>query len=380
MLSPNALRVLDALGVWERIRSKGFAFSTLTFKNDRGETTDVFSFGQEKVYGYPGFRIYRQILIDELKAMLEERKVPTKYETKFSHIISESQGKVEFAFTDNSTSASSLLIGADGIHSAVRHYLHPSATPKYLGIAAMTSAIPTSALRLPHDQETPYPLPVAISAKRGAFAIAPQNVDGSEVLIGTQGVFPEQDRAGWAHFRSEIGKDEIVERFRKDLYDWPDVVQSALENVNRDSINLWPFYAVPRLEKWASQENRVIILGDAAHAVPPTTGQGVNQAFEDVYMLSLLLASLSESVTLPKALEFWQQFRQERVDRILDMTRRMNNKRLPAAEQAKLPEGEVWSGTREDVEQLAWLYRPDLRDVVGRWVEGQKSGGEGLQP
>lgn len=53
---------------------------------------------------------------------------------------------------------------------------------------SMTSAIPTSTLRLPGKD---YPLPVAISAKPGGFVIATQNVDGSDVLIGTQGACPE---------------------------------------------------------------------------------------------------------------------------------------------------------------------------------------------
>lgn len=103
-LSPNALRVLDSLGVYERIREKGFHFETLTFKIDRHGTIDVCYFGHGKLYGYKGLRIYRQILIDEVKAVLDEYGIPIEYETKFSHVISESQNGVEFAFADGSAS------------------------------------------------------------------------------------------------------------------------------------------------------------------------------------------------------------------------------------------------------------------------------------
>ena len=116
----------------------------------------------------------------------------------------------------------------------------------------------------------------------------------------------------------------------------------------------------------------MVILGEAAYAVLPTTGQGVNQAFEDVYMLALFLAKLDEKITLTKSLEYWQSFRQERVDRILDLTRSMNNKRLPPAEQAKLPEGAVWKRRAEDTEQMTWLYAPDLEKLVNEWLEGHK--------
>ena len=93
----------------------------------------------------------------------------------------------------------------------------------------MTSAIPISGLRLPNTNKQDYPLLVAISAKPGAFVIAPQEIDGSEVLIGTQGVFPEQDRKGWDALHS--GTDEVVKPFQKDMHAWPDVVKSALENI-----------------------------------------------------------------------------------------------------------------------------------------------------
>ncbi|CAF9934529.1 hypothetical protein IMSHALPRED_009743 [Imshaugia aleurites] len=369
MLSPNALRILDAIGVYKRIRDKGFHFETLTFKNEHDETTDVYYFGHEQLYGYKAFRVYRQILIDELKLMLHERGIQVKYDTKFTHVIAETPENVEFAFADGSVSTASLLIGADGIHSTLRKAIYPTVKPQYLGFVGMTSAIQTSRLHFPQS-EPHYPLPVAIAAGPGAFVIAPQDVDGSEVLIGTQSALREQDRAGWSNLQAD--KDEVVRLFSRNKTSWPDLVQSAIENIDKDTINTWPYYAVPRLEKWASPSGKIIILGDAAHAVPPTTGQGVNQAFEDVWMLALLLRELGEGVELEEALGFWQRWRQERVDGILDLTRAMNNKRLPLAEQQRLPKGAVWSGGVEDTEQMGWLYGPRLEDVVAEWVRGQR--------
>lgn len=58
------------------------------------------------------------------------------------------------------------------------------------------------------------------------------------------------------------------------------------------------------------------------------------------------------------------------MDAILELTDKMNKKRLPVAEQVKLAEGEVWSGGVEDTEQMGCLYGPDLEVVVREWVEG----------
>ncbi|CAJ2511218.1 Uu.00g068430.m01.CDS01 [Anthostomella pinea] len=61
------------------------------------------------------------------------------------------------------------------------------------------------------------------------------------------------------------------------------------------ALKIWPFRSLLRLEGWTSAAHRrVVILGGAAHAIPPTTGQGAAQAFEDVFSLALLVARLQE--------------------------------------------------------------------------------------
>ena len=369
ILSPNALKVLDSLGVYERVRDKGFHFDTLEFKDGDGKTTDVYYLGSEELYGYKAFRIIRELLIDELKAMLQERGVEVRYNTKFSKVISESSEEVVFELADGSTWSTSLLIGSDGIHSAVRTYIHPQATPKYSGLMAITSVVPRSKLRIPDG----YHLPATVMGKPGAFLLVPQQVDGSELLMGSQRRFEERDRQGWERLSAD--KQGLLDMLREDRDDWPDIVQSALEGAPLQNMGIWPFYGIPKLETWASPQGRVVIVGDAAHAIPPTAGQGVNQAFEDIYMLALLLSKLSPSAPLAKALVFWQTFRQERVEKVLDLTKQLNAKPLPPAEQAKLPPGAIWSdegASRGEGGQLRWLYQPELRQEVDNWFAAQK--------
>jgi 2-polyprenyl-6-methoxyphenol hydroxylase-like FAD-dependent oxidoreductase len=56
----------------------------------------------------------------------------------------------------------------------------------------------------------------------------------------------------------------------------------------REAYNMGHVYAL-RLNSWVSAGMRAVIVGGAAYEIPPTAGQGVNQAFEDTYALSLLL-------------------------------------------------------------------------------------------
>ena len=368
MLSPNALQILDSLGVYERVRNKGYSFETVAFNDGSHKTTGLYYFGHQKLYGYKALRIYRQILISEMRLMLNEVGVPIDFDKKFSHVVSESDDGVSFVLADGSTERSSFLIGADGIHSKVRRYISPTAAPIYSGQLAMTYTLQRSQLRFPPG--ILYPLPVSISSPRnGMFILAPQSVDGEELLAGTQRAYPETDRAGWDRLYSS--KENLLELIRTGMEDWPVLVQSALANIPLDTLTIWPFYTLSRLPTWSSPSGKVLVLGDAAHAIPPTAGQGVNQAFEDIYMLSLLLSErLAFSIPMSKRLEFWQEKRQERVDAVMDLTKKMNNKRLPRDVMEKLKEDDVWDEKKEGngAEEMRWLYLPKIDEVVSEWV------------
>ena len=92
-------------------------------------------------------------------------------------------------------------------------------------------------------------------------------------------------------------------------------------------------------------------------------------------MLAILLSQLSLKVTLPSALSFWQKYRQERADKVLELTQQMNAKRLPPSEQAKIPPGAIWkdeSATRGEGGQSRWLYEADRDKHVTSWVAEQE--------
>ena len=52
MLSPNALRIPDHIGIYERVQHKGYNFDSLTYKDDGGQTIDHYNFGSLECYGY----------------------------------------------------------------------------------------------------------------------------------------------------------------------------------------------------------------------------------------------------------------------------------------------------------------------------------------
>ena len=361
MLSPNSLRALDKLGVFERMLPKSYKFQDLYFYSQDDKLVDVFEFGNQERYGYSGIRVYRFELINGLLDLVKEAGIKVEYGRKFESIVSETENSVTWRFTDGSEETASLLVGADGIHSRVRKYLHPDLEPKFTNMIGVTAAVPAKQLKLENNQ---YKLPATfMHDKRGAFVIAPQLADGSEVLIGKQKIFVGEDpgRDAWKAMNSD--KTWCVDFLREGNEDFPAIVANSTSEISPKRVNLWPFYLLPKLETWASSDKhgRVAILGDAAHAIPPTAGQGVNQAFEDVYTFAGVLGQLKEknSEGLSDALGRWQKGRQERVDKIIELNNEINKRRMPK---------------QADVEtkpfDIDWLYSVDLDEMVRDFVGG----------
>ncbi|KAL3454133.1 hypothetical protein BJX65DRAFT_262855 [Aspergillus insuetus] len=366
MLSPNALRILDALGVYARIKSEAYAFDTLYFRSPEDKPLDTFEFGSEEKYGYPGIRVYRHVLIRVLSELVRERGVEVVYGKKFVRVVQDTEQGVTWEFEDGSVGSASCLVGADGIHSKVRSYLYPDLEPTFTHTMAVTAAVPTSQLKVPEG----YGLPVTILNKtHGAFVIAPQQPTGSEVLIGRQKRAAQLDRAGWDALLNN--KEWCIDFLRDGAGDFPEIVQNAVRHIETDKINLWPFYVVPKLETWASESARLVILGDAAHAIPPSAGQGINQGFEDVFTFAAVLKRCQadgqdgeegQQGTLKKALRVWQSGRQGRIDRVLELNAAIDRRRGP-----KIP-GQEEKHEESKAFELGWLYKVDFEEMVEGWL------------
>ncbi|OJJ00787.1 hypothetical protein ASPVEDRAFT_40307 [Aspergillus versicolor CBS 583.65] len=355
MLSPNALRILDSLDVYQSIRTQGHEFNDLHFRTEDDSPLDSYEFGSEEKYGYRALRIYRNIFIRELSTRVQDAGVPILYNKKFSAVTEETSSTVTWSFDDGSTVTAAVLVGADGIHSKVRKYLYPDLEPVFTKAMGVSAAVPTAQLNLPSG----YNLPTTIMNRtHGAFVIAPQKADGSEVFIGRQKRAPELDRDGWNALLND--KEWCIEYLRKDIASFPAVAQNAVSEIKTETINLWPFYVVPKLERWSSRHARVIILGDAAHAIPPTAGQGINQAFEDVFTFALIIGRVKED--FQRGLKIWQKGRQERVDRVLALNAQIDKRRMPRD-----------SLDQEEHEsfELGWLYGPDFGEMVEGWLAGE---------
>ena len=188
--------------------------------------------------------------------------------------------------------AGRLLIGADGIHSAVRAQMHPDQPPIHWGGAIMWRG---TVRAKPIRTSSSF---VGLGTHRHRmviYPISPVGADGLALVNWIAEVTMDSDdgwqQDGW--FR-EVAIDDFVEHFEGFRYDWLDVpamlrqADCAYENpmIDRDPVPTWV-------------DGAVALMGDAAHAMYPTGSNGASQAIIDARTLGA--AMLDHGVT-PEAL------------------------------------------------------------------------------
>lgn len=340
--------------------------------NNTGKVINKLLLGDKQVFGYDGMRIIRGVLIRELATAGRERGVEILCNKKFIGVTSESKTEgVAFQFADGSRGHANLLVGADGIHSRVRSNVFPDAVePTYIG----QTVVYASCARDRITSDTAVPLGMYIG-DAGAVMLGPHVPDDADYVVGLQKQYPDLGRKGW----DELSKDrKMLRAFMEEGKNrWPVHVQSAMENARDESLGLWAMHVLPKLDSWVSSGGRAVLLADAAHAMPPTGGQGANMAFEDSDTLGAVLGWIVklDGKSLDESLDFWQKMRRKRIELVLEMAMQWNKMRKPAVEREKMQKGEAFEGAATEdarIEQMRWLFDgvAAQRRQVEAWAAG----------
>ncbi len=176
-----------------------------------------------------------------------------------------------------------LIVGADGINSAVRATVAPEATPRSAGYGAWRGVAPTG-------EATPSGASEALGPGR-RFGLVPMS----------------GDRTYWfAVIAGGDGSDDLEAAFAG----WHPPIAEVLAATPAERRSYLPLHDLPRLPRW--HRGRTVLVGDAAHAMTPNLGQGAAQALEDVAVLSEQLRARP----LPEALRVYEGIRKRRAERI----------------------------------------------------------------
>lgn len=264
-LAPNAQRALDVIGLGDEIRSLAAWQGEGGMRSPDGRwlaRTDSTAAAQR--FGGPLVLLHRATLVDRLAAALPASAVRTGCPARLVD-PGAAGGRPAVIDTPDGTAEAELVIGADGIHSAVRDALFPDHPgPSYAGFTTWRVLVPAPA--------EPF---------------APHETWGRGALWGTQ---PLKDGRIYAYAAAvapagaRAADDERAELLRR-FGDWHRPVPGIIEAVAPGSVLRNDVHQMTDPLP-AFHRGRTVLVGDAAHAMAPTLGQGGNQAIEDAVVLA----------------------------------------------------------------------------------------------
>ncbi|KAB5596091.1 hypothetical protein CTheo_363 [Ceratobasidium theobromae] len=301
-VSPNAQRLLERLGV--PILSFAGATPTQLYQNQHSSCIGILKYGgptDPYARGSIGSRVLRSDLLQGLLRALEKYREEGRLKIIFgkrAEKVEEDESGVTIRFSDGDVARGDMLIGADGIHSFTRRQLYPETgdsnapAPRavYSGVTTIygvvpSSKIPASALEpLSHHQSIR-----TISPHEGLFAISYATASRSHVhwfSSRTPHIPPSENDP-------EPEPDVVRESLLKDYGNHPAPIPDLLKAT--EHIYYWPVFRLfPLPDRWYSPGGRIILVGDAAHAMPPHAAQGIGMGVEDSVLVARIIAALEQ--------------------------------------------------------------------------------------
>jgi 2-polyprenyl-6-methoxyphenol hydroxylase-like FAD-dependent oxidoreductase len=213
-------------------------------------------------------------------------------------------------FADGTTASGDLLIGADGIDSRTRTIIDPNApAARYVGLLnaggyARGVSVPGEAgvMRM-------------VFGKRCFFPLHPEPERRSVVVRQHR----QQKPAQQSRNRRHRPRAELLDLVRDDEM-WATELINATPHIDAGR----PTFDFPAAPTW--HDDRMTIIGDAAHAVSPSAGQCASMAIEDAAVLAKCLRDLP---TIPEAFAAYDNLRRQRVERIVEQGRKSGEAKIP---------------------------------------------------
>jgi salicylate hydroxylase len=288
-LSPNGMRVIDALGLGAALRDTSLEGRGVVLRNQRGK--QVLRMDLTKVDG-TFLMTHRADLISALLHNLNSLGIDIKLNTR---IVAGSERRVE----------PTLTVAADGARSGLRAALGGDAPPFFTGQVAWRAIIDAH----PNDL-----------AEAQVFMGAGRHLVSYPLKGGRRNIVAVQERSTWA--ADSWSSPDDPEALRAAFADFGGPVPEWLSQVN--DVHIWGLFRRPVAQRWHGSLGGLsaVLVGDAAHPTLPFLAQGANLALEDAWCLPAVLAkgiALDQSgAAMQRGLQLFQANRRPRVVRAIE--------------------------------------------------------------
>ena len=337
-LSANAMHVLNHIGAGAEIMAKSVRPEAYVFRlHDSGEEVGRFALADDhlRVNGAPYCQLHRADLHAALAAQVYALKGVVHLNARVSG-YNESYDQVTVRLANGSSATGELLIGADGVKSAVRRQLAGPDNAVYTGDAAWRIIVPTE--NLPKGM---FPQVMSVWMGPGAHIVCYYLRAGQ--IFNFAGLV-ETD---------EVSEESWTARFpwgklKRDFAGWHPNIQTIIDLADKDQCFRWSLFYRPPIDNWSGR--RVTMLGDAVHATLPYLAQGAAMSVEDGAVLTRCL-DMAQSV--PDALQLYQRNRIARTTKIVEISG-ANRDLFHLRDQDELRR--AFKNRQEGASRNAWLY------------------------
>ncbi|PQK11700.1 hypothetical protein BB8028_0003g03240 [Beauveria bassiana] len=254
--------------------------------------------------------------------------------------------------SDGDSISADLIIGADGIKSAIRKQIFPGVDvdPITTREAIFLSSLPGSVIRgnkqladrfapgITHGTMGPGRFTLSRWLNDDIFGVQFVDVDHGE---------PSAVDSNW-NTPADLGE------LRRLFSDFNSSTRLLLDNIQ--TAERWQIATGAKLETWRSRNGRIVLLGDAAHAMIPHAAQGLSQGIEDGVSLARVLRN-TEACGISRAIDAWVNLRKPRAE--LFAQRSLNNAVLRS-----LPDGPQQELRDQKIKQLTKQASQDTANVV----------------
>jgi 6-hydroxynicotinate 3-monooxygenase len=300
----NAMKVLRGLGLETRMRSQ--SFYPRSWNNRDWRTGDVkfdmiFGESAEEKFGAPYLLAHRGDLHAALASAVPDECVRLNH--KLVGLDQTADG-IRLTFADGTTAVADAVVGADGVHSAVRDILFDTAPVKYTGRIAYRTTY--AAARLNGEKIDDCTKWWGEDRHIVIYYVKP---DRSEIYLVTSQPEPEFRIESWS------AKGNVSE-LRKAFAGFDRQVEQVLAAC--PDVHKWAIVDRESLDRWA--DGKVTLLGDACHPMTPYMAQGAAMAIEDAAVLSRCLDGV-ERDGVADAFRRFEATRKERTARVQQTSR-----------------------------------------------------------
>jgi salicylate hydroxylase len=301
-ISPNSVKYFDAMGLAEKLYAVASEPIGLSWRDWSADDIQYsLPFGDfEKRYGAKYYVVHRS----DLHRLLSEAVPQTSIQLgKRCTLVESRNGSAGLSFEDGTSTEADVVVGCDGIRSAVRACIFGGHGPYYAGTMCWRALAPSNAL--PKDYHDRY---VNQWSGDGGFVISYYIRQGAFINFVAVRQQPGWTEPSWS-VPSSVG--EMLAAF-------PNVgAKLRMMLAAATSCSKWGQFTGEHAPHWT--RGRVTLLGDSAHAMLATFGQGANMAFEDAYVLARWLNAGRENPNA--ALTNYEAVRKPRATRLQQLSR-----------------------------------------------------------